>query len=140
GRALSRTFDHAAPVVDCDRKIVGKRIGCGEAEIDDTGDAGRVEQYVVAEQVSVNRSTRQLGLRKSRLESDFGGHQRLLLGAQKRPHRPRGLTPPSGAASIGESWAIIGRGQVHLREGSACVGAMRGRWALDGLAVEARRE
>src|SRR5947209_2627730 len=40
----------AAPIVDGDRKIVSKKIGCRESEVDDAGNASVVEQHVVTEQ------------------------------------------------------------------------------------------
>ena len=70
---------HGAPVVDRDRKVIGERVGCRETEINDAGDAPSVEQNVVTEEVAVNRTARQLRLRKARLKLDLGSHQRLLL-------------------------------------------------------------
>ena len=103
-----------APVVDGDREIVGEEVGRGEPEVDDARHPGADEQHVVAEQVAVDRRTRQRDLAVTRLKLDLGGEQRIAFGVEVWAHRTRRLAPPAGAAPVGEASAI---GRARRRAG-----------------------
>src|SRR5207245_2266487 len=100
--ASPRFVVHRAPVVDCNRKVVGEGVGGGKAKIDDSGDSLTVEKNVIAEEVAMDRAPRKLHLCEARLEPYFRRQESILLRCEERAHRTRGLARPAGTASVGE--------------------------------------
>src|SRR5437899_1362965 len=123
--ALAVTILPHAPIVDGDREIVGERIGRGKTEVDDAGDAAVDKEYVVAEQVAMDRSTRQSRFRETGLALELAGKERVLFRREQPANGARRLPPPGGSAPIGESPPVLPGRDVQFRQRAAYGSAVR---------------
>src|SRR5213075_692613 len=106
-------------------------VGRGETEIDDPRDAAIDEEHVIAEEVAMDRSTRQSRLGETRLALELAGKERVLFRRQQTANGARRLPPPCRSAPIGEPSAVLPGGNVQLRQCAADGCAVRRVRPLD---------
>jgi hypothetical protein len=129
-----------APVVDRDREVVREVVGRREAEIDDARDARTREEHVVAEEIAVDRPLRQRRLAEPGLEAHLVGEEFVLRRGDEGPHRPRCLTPPCGAAAIGQARPVGLRREMQPRECRTDRGARVNGRRIEGCTLDAHDE
>src|SRR5207248_1630095 len=109
-----------------------------EVEINDARDAPIFKQRVIAKQIRMHRSARQIGKAMLRLERELLLEQRALLPIQKGLELGHSDAPPLRPARICQISRIRAPGEMQAREQRAELAAFGFAGLLERMAGQAR--
>src|SRR3989454_1910350 len=129
-----------APVVDRHRDVEQERVDPGEIKIDHSADAVSIEQHVIAEQIGVDRTARQIERAVERLEFELGCEQLAAPFVEERRHFTRRLAPPLRPPWILELSVVASSGKMHVGKDGTDLLAVARLWRAHRGAGEAGDE